>query len=76
MYVCAFMTYVSKGKTVFFGGLARVDYVAGDPRAVYLTLFAANNVQPCLKKRFFFISQYCFNLNISLSFTTKNNKHK
>ena len=32
---------VRRGKSVMFGGLARIDYVSGGADAVYLTLFAA-----------------------------------
>jgi ribosome biogenesis GTPase A len=31
-----------RGKSVFFGGLTRVDYTEGDVEAIYLTLFAAS----------------------------------
>jgi hypothetical protein len=31
-----------RGKSVFFGGLTRIDYTEGDVDAVYLTLFAAS----------------------------------
>jgi hypothetical protein len=30
---------------VFFGGLARIDYIAGAPRTIYITSFAAADVR-------------------------------
>jgi hypothetical protein len=35
---------LKRGKSVFFGGLTRVDYTEGEAEAVYLTLFAANEI--------------------------------
>lgn len=35
---------LKRGKSVFFGGLTRVDYTEGEPEAVYLTLFAASEI--------------------------------
>jgi len=35
---------LQRGKSVFFGGLARIDYTDGEPRNIYVTLFAAADV--------------------------------
>jgi len=36
---------LKRGKSVFFGGLGRLDYLDGEPQAIYATVFAAAQVK-------------------------------